>query len=98
MTSYVPSPEARRDILEIVVFIAADNGSAVLRVRDRLFEAFEKLSARPALGHARLDLTDKPVRFWTVASRCLVVYRADRAPVEIVRVLGPGRDVAATLS
>jgi plasmid stabilization system protein ParE len=55
------------------------------------------LTARPSLGHSRPDLTDKPVRFWTASGRYLIVYRVEPVGIAILRVLGPGRDVAALL-
>jgi plasmid stabilization system protein ParE len=97
MTGYVLTRNAEADVLEIFRYIADDGPSAAIRVRDRLFEAFERLAKRPALGHARPDLTDKPPRFWTVQTRHTVVYRGEQPPIEILRVLGPGRDAAALL-
>jgi toxin ParE1/3/4 len=94
---YILAPDARRDVLEILTYIAADNTTAADRVRERLFESFEKLAKRPALGHRRPDLASDQVRFWTVQGRYAVVYRGEQAPIEILRVLGPGRDVASLL-
>lgn len=97
MIPYILAPDARRDVLEILAYIAAENAAAADRVRERLFETFEKLSKRPALGHRRPDLTDLRVRFWTVLGRYAVVYRGEEAPIEILRVLGPGRDISGLL-
>lgn len=97
MIDYVLAPDARQDVLEILAYIAAHNAAAADRVRERLFDAFEKLSKRPALGHRRPDLTDHRVRFWTVLGRYSVVYRGEQAPIEIMRVLGRGRDIAGLL-
>lgn len=43
MTGYILSPLARQDIIEIIDYIAADNLAAALRLRDRLFIAFDLL-------------------------------------------------------
>ena len=59
---------------------------------DTLFAAFERLAALPGLGHRREDLTDRPLRFWTVEAY-LVIYRAERTPIEIVAVTRGGRDI-----
>jgi hypothetical protein len=49
------------------------------------------------MGHIRLDLTRRPVKFWTVIGRYMIVYRKRGASIEIVRVLGPGRDMKAAI-
>jgi toxin ParE1/3/4 len=58
-----------------------------------------RLSCRrrgPALGHAREDLTDRPLKFWSVYSY-LVVYDPAGDPLTIVAVLHGARDVAQIL-
>jgi plasmid stabilization system protein ParE len=50
----------------------------------------------PALGHVREDLTAQPLRFWTVGVY-LVIYRAERTPIEIVAVTRGGRDIPRLL-
>jgi len=50
----------------------------------------------PTIGHVRLDLTDLPVRFWTVPKLGItLVYDPAAEPVLIVHLVGPGQDVAA---
>jgi len=49
------------------------------------------------MGHRRDDLTDRPVRFWTVMGRYTIIYRGDEPPIEILHVVGPGRDIARLL-
>jgi plasmid stabilization system protein ParE len=94
----VVSPAARQDLIEIVDYIAADNPDAALRVEDAILAGFDHLASEPGLGHTRSDLTTLPVRFFTVMRRYSIVYRTgDPATVEIVRVLGPGRDAANLL-
>ena len=48
------------------------------------------------MGRARPDLIDLPVRFWTLGNY-LIIYRAERSPIEIVRVLSTYRNVGAVL-
>jgi plasmid stabilization system protein ParE len=97
VSHFVVTAEANRDLAEIASYIASNNPEAAQRVRSRLSRAFERLAARPQLGHARPDLTDKPVRFWTVMSRFLVIYRIEPAGITILRVLSRGRDAAGLL-
>ena len=97
MNDYVVAPQARQDIIDIVDYIAADNPRAADRVEDAILDAFATLADRPGMGHLRPDLTPQAYRFWTVMGRYLLVYRGVAPRIEIVRVLGPGRDVAELL-
>jgi len=97
VTTYVVAPAAKADIDEIALYIAAADRAAAERFIDEIYDAFDLLALQPGVGHYRRDLTDRPVRFWTVMRRYMVVYR-DRSPVEIVRVLSGYRDIAALLA
>jgi len=48
------------------------------------------------MGHAREDLTPRPVLFWAVHS-FLIVYRPETEPLEILRVVSGWRDVSEVL-
>lgn len=50
----------------------------------------------PGIGHFRPDVTKKPVKFWSVYS-WLLVYRADREPIEIIRIVHGMRDLREAL-
>jgi plasmid stabilization system protein ParE len=89
---YQLTPSARQDVDRITDFIAEDNVEAALRVHDALEEAFRHLAERPEMGHARADLTARPVRFWSVYSY-LIVYDPASSPLTIVAVLHGARDV-----
>ncbi len=97
MTGYLIAPDARDDLYEILAYIDADSPSAGDRVGDAIFDAFQLLAERPGAGHTRQDLTDRPVLFWNVMGRYTVVYRQRGSAIEIVRLFGPGRDIAAQL-
>jgi len=96
MTPYILAPEALQDLQELWDYIATENLDAADRMIDTLFAAFERLAAMPGLGHRREDLTDRPLRFWTVDTY-LVIYRAERTPIEIVAVTHGGRDIPRLL-
>jgi plasmid stabilization system protein ParE len=96
VTAYVVAPAAKADIDEIALYIAADDRAAAERFIEDVYDAFDLLAQHPGLGHYRRDLTERPVRFWTVMRRYMIVYR-DRSPVEIVRVLSGSRDIATLL-
>jgi toxin ParE1/3/4 len=93
---YVLVPEARKDLAELLDYIAADSVDAALKVHDRFVEIFELLAEHPDAGHFRDDLTSRPVGFFPVYSY-LVVYSDGSHPLEIVRVLGGARDVESIL-
>jgi plasmid stabilization system protein ParE len=96
MTRYILGPDALQDLNDIWDYIAADNLDAANRFTDTLFAAFERLAEMPGLGHTRADLTDRPLRFWPVGAY-LVIYRAERMPIEIVAITRGARDIPRLL-
>jgi toxin ParE1/3/4 len=52
-------------------FPSAATKNAV-RIFDQILEAMEKLAEMPGMGHRREDITDRPVRFWSVHSFLIV--------------------------
>lgn len=73
-----------------------ENPEAAGHIRDELFDAMRLLAQTPGMGHFRSDLAKEPLRFWLVRS-FLIIYRGEKRPIEIVRVLHGARDVAAIL-
>jgi plasmid stabilization system protein ParE len=96
MSSYVISREADRDLDDLWDYIAADNVDAADRLTAKLMDAFEALARLPGMGHKRDDLTTHPVLFWPVGNY-LVVYRAERSPIEIVAIVHGARDIPTFL-
>lgn len=96
MSGYVLDADADLDLDEIWEYIALDNIDAANQWVERLFTAFEALSQTPGMGHKREDLTKFPVLFWPVGSY-LIIYRAERRPIEIVAVTQGARDIPAFL-
>lgn len=95
MRRYSLARAAENDLALIFDYIAQRNPDAADRLMDAMIEAFDRLADHPKLGHRRADLTDLPVRFWTVREY-LIVHRGED-PIEILRVLHGRRDVAAEL-
>jgi plasmid stabilization system protein ParE len=56
-----------------LTLLPADSIDAAVKVVLALEDAFVLLASRPGVGHARQDLTDRPLKFWSVYA-CLVVY------------------------
>ena len=96
MSRFRLSPEAARDIEDILEYIAQDSVPAARRVRQALLAACRRLAEHPGMGHRREDLTDKPVRFFPVYS-FLIIYDPATTPLEIVRVLRGAQDIPAIL-
>ncbi len=96
MTGYVLSEDADRDLDDIWEYIAQDNIDAADRWIGKLFDAFEAIRRTPSIGHSRQDLTNYPVLFFPVGAY-LIIYRAIRAPVEIVAVTQGARDIPSFL-
>jgi antitoxin ParD1/3/4/toxin ParE1/3/4 len=93
---YVLTPEAQAHINQIGAHIAEDSVAAALRVYDAFEAAFEMLAERPGIGHSRQDLTNRPVKFWSVYSY-LIVYDPASRPLSIIAVLHGARDVERLL-
>lgn len=93
MSRYTLTASAEADITDIVQFIAARDGEQrAYRVHDTFIEAFERLGESPRIGKIRPDLTEETVRWWPVSS-FLVVYDAERSPIDILRVIHGARDL-----
>jgi toxin ParE1/3/4 len=98
MSDFLIAPAARVELEEIWDYYALElqNPDAADGIRDEIFAAFHKLAKMPGMGHIRRDLATEPLRFSSV--RCyLIIYRNEKRPIEIVRVLHGARDVQAIL-
>ena len=91
------TPAARLDLREIDDYLRDESERAARKVRVELHQAMKLLAQHPLLGHLREDLADEPLRFWPVYSY-LIIYRAEKRPIQVVRVLHGARDVKRLLS
>ena len=98
MSEYLIAPAACNELDEIWDYYATElqNPDAADRISDEIFKAFDKLARTPGMGHFRSDLAAEPLRFWHVRS-FLIIYRSEKRPIEVVRVLHGARDVQAIL-
>jgi plasmid stabilization system protein ParE len=97
VTGYILGAAVEFDLDEIWEYIAADNIDGADRWIGKLFDAFEAVGQTPGMGHRREDLTRYPVLFWPVGAY-LIIYRAERRPIEIVAVTQGSRDIPAFLN
>jgi toxin ParE1/3/4 len=96
MTTFRLSPEASQDLTEIHEYIAQDNVDAADRVREELLGAMRRLAEMPGKGHRRMDLTRRPVLFWTVRSY-QIIYAPGTQPLRIAAVLHGKRNIGRIL-
>ncbi len=96
MSGYVLGRDAEQDLNDTWDYIAEDSVDAADRLTASLFDAFEALARNPRMGHKREDLTNFPVLFWPVGNY-LVIYRAEKSPIQIVAVVHGKRDIPTFL-
>ena len=94
---YFLSRQAEQDIDEIIEHLLQESIIAADTFVEAAYSAFDRISTYPDIGHLREDLTNLPVKFWTVKWHYLVIYKPCD-PVEIARVLSGYRDVSELLN
>ncbi len=85
---YELHPLAAQDITDLWEFIALTRGNPIAagQVRADILSAIRRLVTAPQIGHRRPDLTNRPLRFWTVRDY-LIVYAPDEHPLLVLAVL-----------
>lgn len=84
---------AEDDLIDIWLYIAAENPDAADRLLDRIERRTQLLATQPFAGPARDDL-DSGVR-QLVVGNYLMFYRVENDTILILRVLHGKRDLAA---
>ncbi|SRR5258708_30948809 len=99
MSSFALTPLAKADIFNIWSYIAEDSVAAADRVEQAIYDACNFLVDGPLRGHARQDLTNRRLRFWTLVRypNYTIVYRPEGKPLEIVAVLHGKRNIRRVL-
>jgi toxin ParE1/3/4 len=96
MADYIVTPNAEKDIDEILLFIAADNLEAAIAFNERLSNLFEMLADNTKMGRERPELKEG-LRSFPEGSY-LIFYREWAGVLAIVRVLHGSRDLEEMLS
>lgn len=95
---YALSAAARLDLLQAWNYLAEQ---ASLKIADKVLADIEnemrKIAKAPGLGHKRPDLTERDILFFRAHSY-LIIYRTDKKPLNILRVLHAARDVKSLLA
>lgn len=89
------SPESRKDLLEIALYIAQENPNAAFSFVDELEASCKKLEDFPHIGAERPEL-GKNIRA-LVHESYLIFYEASETCARIERILHGSRDLSAVL-
>lgn len=77
MSGYAFHPEAFADLDEIWEYIAEDNILAADRVLADIHSTLTTLATSRRIGHARPDLTERPLLFHVARDEYLIAYAPD---------------------
>lgn len=86
-------PLAARDLEEIRRHIAEDNPTAARRLVDQLEASCQELAEFPFMGVARPRLASNLRMF--PAGNYLIFYEPVEYGIDVIRVLGSGRDISS---
>ena len=86
--------QAREDLLDIWLYVAAHNSETVAdRVYDSVEQSCRLLAEQPRLGRARPEIQAEARSI--VIERWLALYRITEDGVQIVRIIDGARDISA---
>ena len=91
---FVLTPQARADLQEILLDIAADSPDLAERLRLQFYQGFQRRARSPGIGHYHEELLDRRYRFWNFYSYA-IAYAWKRKPIHIIAVIHGSRDLAA---
>jgi toxin ParE1/3/4 len=92
------APQARRDLLAAAGWIAKENPSAAVVLRDAVVAAAIRIGNHPRIGAVRAELAPQSIRFLVVSGfPYVIVYDGSREPPLILRVLHGARELPELL-
>ncbi|MEC4880962.1 MAG: type II toxin-antitoxin system RelE/ParE family toxin [Scytonema sp. PMC 1070.18] len=91
MGRLIRTTRAEEDLIEIWLYIAADNPVAASELVDRIEAKCQMLADSPKLGPARPDIA--PELRYSPVGRYVILYREIPGGVEVVRVVHGARDL-----
>ena len=89
---FVLTPEARRDLKEILLDIAEDSTETAERLRCEFRDGLQLLGRSPGIGHYHDELLSRKYRFWNFYSY-VVAYVWESAPIQVIAVVHGARDL-----
>ncbi len=93
---FIRTAKAEEDLIEIWIYIAADNPTAADRLLDQIDTKCQMLANNPELGQARPDIASG-LRYFPVG-RYLILYRNISEGIEVVRVVHGARHLPDIIS
>ena len=94
---FVLTPQARGDLKEILLDIAADNLDTAERLRSEFHEGLQLLGRSPGIGHYHEELLSRNYRFWNFYSYVVAcLWESD--PIQVISVVHGARDLAVFFS
>ncbi len=99
MSAYALTALAKADIFEIWSYIAEDSENLADRVAQAIYDTCTFVAESPMRGHTRPDLTNRPLRFWTLTRfpNYTVVYQSKTDPLQVIAVLHGKRTIQRIL-
>jgi toxin ParE1/3/4 len=92
------APQARRDLMDTLRWIARDDPRAAAAFRDAVLAAAARIGEHSRIGTERPNLAPAPVRFLAMTGfPHVIVYDADLRPPLVLRVLHGARDLPELL-
>tara|TARA_R110002167_G_scaffold99318_1_gene260492 strand:+ start:1114 stop:1404 length:291 start_codon:yes stop_codon:yes gene_type:complete len=91
MLKLIRSSKAEADLIDIWLYIAADQPVNADRFLDKLNKTAETIAETPGLGVDRPDILDGIKSF--PVDRYILYYRVKATELEIIRVLSSARDI-----
>ena len=90
------TPDANRDLADIMMHIAKDSRTAAHRVRERILERIGELAVAPGRGKISQipTLKERGVRF-TSEGRYLIFYQAKEQEVHVHHIFHSARNISA---
>ncbi|MEG4320549.1 MULTISPECIES: type II toxin-antitoxin system RelE/ParE family toxin [unclassified Microcoleus] len=96
MTRYILAPSAKRELKEIVRYIAQFNPDSAKRLKEAIKQQCKLLVDFPSIGRSRDEL-ELGLRSFLVEDY-LIFYRAVSGNIEIVRIVSGYRDIELLFS
>jgi plasmid stabilization system protein ParE len=96
---YRLSPQARRDLEQVRLYLSDVPVEAAMRAKLQLRDGLRLIAGQPMMGHTDSESTrliGEEIRSWLIPPY-RVFYRASRSPIEFVAILHGARDLRAIL-
>jgi antitoxin ParD1/3/4/toxin ParE1/3/4 len=91
------TPEAKKDLKEILLDIAEDSIDRAESLRAEFYESLQTLGRSPGIGHYHEELLSRKYRFWNFYPY-VVASAWESNPVQVIAIVHGARDLAVFFS